>query len=59
MVTPEVEKEKKRIFVKQSFKVIRYQLRAEKEDRRQFEKGLRGQVMTNKMREESDGLIAN
>ena len=40
MATPEVKKEKKRIFVKQSFKVIRYQLRAEKEDLRQFEKGL-------------------
>ena len=59
MATPAVEKKKKLIFVKQSFKVIRYQLRAEKEYLRQFEKGIRGQVMTKKMREERVNLMTN
>ena len=34
MASPAVEREKKLIFVRQSFKVIRYQLRAEREDLR-------------------------
>ena len=59
MASPAVEREKKLIFVRQSFRVIRYQLMAEREDLRQFEKGLRRQVMTDGMREERVRLTTN
>ena len=48
---PWIEREKKRIFVRQSYKVTRYQLKAEMEILRRFEKSRMGQ-MTEEMRKE-------
>ena len=59
MATPAVEKEKKLNFVRLSFKVIRYQLRAERETLRRFEKEIRGQEMTEIMREERVNQMTN